>query len=134
MKEVYRFSYRYFGNKGVIMFSKDCLFCKIIKGYISADVVGQNEAIIAFRDIHPQSSTHVLIIPKIHIASTRELNKENINYLSEMALLANQIADNENISESGYRWVINTGDYGGQTVNHIHLHLIGGRQMHWPPG
>ena len=114
--------------------SDGCLFCKIVNGDIPADIVGQTESALAFRDINPQASTHILIIPKKHIASTRELNKENIIDLSEMVLLANQIAEDEGINNNGYRWVINTGDDGGQTVDHIHLHLIGGRQMHWPPG
>ena len=114
--------------------SKDCLFCKIIQGDIPANIVEQNELVLAFRDINPQASTHVLIIPKKHIASTRELNGDNIHYLSDMAFLANKISDKEGISDIGYRWVINTGDNGGQTVHHIHLHLLGGRQMNWPPG
>ena len=112
----------------------DCLFCKIIQGDIPANIVEQNELVLAFRDINPQASTHVLIIPKEHIASTRELDESNSHYLSDMALLANKIADGEGISDSGYRWVINTGDNGGQTVHHIHLHLLGGREMKWPPG
>ena len=114
--------------------SDDCLFCKIINEDIPADIIKQTEYVCAFRDINPQAKTHVLIIPKKHIASTRELNNENIEYLSKMAFLANQIAEEEGINRNGYRWVINTGDDGGQTVDHIHLHLIGGRQMHWPPG
>ena len=114
--------------------SSDCLFCKIIKGDIPADIVKQTEFVCAFRDINPQANTHVLIIPKKHISSTREFNNTNIDYLSKMALLAKQIADEERITTNGYRWVINTGDDGGQTVDHVHLHLIGGRQMHWPPG
>ena len=114
--------------------SDDCLFCKIINGDIHADIVMQTESVCAFRDINPQANTHILIVPQKHIASTRELNNENISYLSDMALLANQIAEEEGIVRNGYRWVINTGDDGGQTVHHIHLHLIGGRQMQWPPG
>ena len=112
----------------------DCLFCKIIKGEIPAEIVAENDHALAFRDINPQASTHVLIIPKVHISSTRDLNNENIDTLSQMALLANEISDSEGIKDSGYRWVINTGNDGGQTVFHIHLHLLGGRQMNWPPG
>lgn len=114
--------------------SDECLFCNIINKNIPADIIAQTKSALAFRDINPQASIHILIIPKMHIASTRELNKGNIQYLSEMALLANKVADEEGINMSGYRWVVNTGDDGGQTVDHIHLHLIGGRQMHWPPG
>ena len=112
----------------------DCLFCKIIKGEIPAEIVAENDHALAFRDINPQASIHVLIIPKVHISSTRDLNNENIDALSQMALLANEISDSEGIKDSGYRWVINTGNDGGQTVFHIHLHLLGGRQMNWPPG
>ena len=114
--------------------SDDCLFCKIIKGDIPADIIKHTDSALAFRDINPKAKTHILIIPKKHISSTRELNKKNIHYLSEMAVLANRIAEDEGISNNGYRWVINTGDDGGQSVYHIHLHLLGGRQMHWPPG
>ena len=114
--------------------SDDCLFCKIINGDSPADIIKQTEYVCAFRDINPQAKTHVLIIPKKHIASTRELNNGNIELLSAMALLANEIAEEEGIKNNGYRWVINTGDNGGQTVNHIHLHLLGGRNMTWPPG
>ena len=112
----------------------DCLFCKIIKAEIPAEIAAENDHALAFRDINPQASTHVLIIPKVHISSTRDLNNENIDALSQMALLANEISDSEGIKDSGYRWVINTGNDGGQTVFHIHLHLLGGRQMNWPPG
>ena len=114
--------------------SDDCLFCKIIKGDIPADIVAQTDYALAFRDINPQAKTHILIIPKQHIGSTKELNDDNIHYLSKMAVLANKISEDEEISNNGYRWVINTGDDGGQTVYHIHLHLLGGRQMQWPPG
>ena len=114
--------------------SDDCLFCKIINGVIPADILDQNDTALAFRDINPQAATHILIIPKAHIASTRDLNDGNIHCLLEMAVMANKIADSEGISESGYRWVINTGNDGGQTVHHLHLHLLGGRQLQWPPG
>ena len=114
--------------------SDDCLFCKIINGDISADIVAQTDNALAFRDINPQAPTHVLIIPKDHIASCRDLNETNIHYLSEIAFLAKKVAFEEKITEDGYRWVINTGDNGGQTVEHIHLHLLGGRNMTWPPG
>ena len=114
--------------------SDDCLFCKIISGDIPGDIIEQTGTVLSFHDINPQADTHILIIPKIHIESTRDLNNENIHYLSEMAALANKISESEDLSESGYRWVINTGKDGGQTVNHLHLHLLGGRQLKWPPG
>ena len=116
------------------MMSDDCLFCNIIKGEIPANIVDQSEHALAFRDINPKAPVHVLIIPKEHIASSRDLNKENIHYLSEMAFLAQDVALEEKITQDGYRWVINTGNNGGQTVDHIHLHLMGGRNMTWPPG
>ena len=112
----------------------DCLFCKIVKGEIPADIVAENAYALAFRDINPQASTHVLVIPREHIASTRDLNNDNIETLSHMALLANEISISEGLTDSGYRWIINTGNDGGQTVFHIHLHLLGGRQLNWPPG
>ena len=114
--------------------SDECLFCKIINGEISSNIVSQTKYVFAFRDINPQAPTHVLIIPKKHIASCRDLNRGNIIYLSEMALMAKEVSIGEQITRDGYRWVINTGDYGGQTVDHIHLHLLGGRNMAWPPG
>ena len=114
--------------------SDNCLFCKIINGDIPADIVDHTDHALAFRDINPQAKTHVLIIPKVHIQSTRELNDDNLHYLIHMAELANNVAKNEGIKGSGYRWVINTGDDGGLTVYHIHLHLLGGRQLLWPPG
>ena len=114
--------------------SGNCLFCKIINGDIPADIVAQTDTSLAFCDINPQAKTHVLIIPKVHIESTRDLNGENIHCLSEMAGMAIKIANSEGISESGYRWVINTGNDGGQTIHHLHLHLLGGRRLQWPPG
>ena len=114
--------------------SAECLFCKIIKGEIPVNIVDQTEHVLAFLDINPQSPTHVLIIPKKHIASTRDLNEQNIHYLSKIVFLAQKVAIKEKITKNGFRWVINTGNDGGQTVGHIHLHLMGGRCMTWPPG
>ena len=112
----------------------DCIFCKLIKGKIRADIVDQNQYVLAFRDINPQAPTHILIIPKEHISSTLKLKKINIHFFSEMIFLAKKVAIDEKIFKDGYRLVINTGDNGGQTINHIHLHLLGGRKMTWPPG
>ena len=114
--------------------SDNCLFCDIIKKKIPSEIVGETEYVIAFRDINPVAPTHILIIPKKHITSTSDLNEGNIHYLSEMAFLANEVSNNENIYKSGYRWVINTRSDGGQTVDHLHLHVLGGRNMTWPPG
>ena len=112
----------------------DCIFCKIIKNEISADIIGQTELALAFRDINPQAPTHVLVIPKKHIQSSIDLNEDNIHYLSEMIFLAQNISLDESIIKKGYRWIINTGNHGGQTVHHLHLHVMGGRNMTWPPG
>ncbi|MBC8214753.1 MAG: histidine triad nucleotide-binding protein [Candidatus Marinimicrobia bacterium] len=111
----------------------DCLFCKIAKKEIPSSVVAETDNLLAFRDIEPQAPVHILIIPKKHISSTKELSKLNVEILGEMALLASEICKQENI-EDGNRWIINTGAEGGQTVFHIHLHILGGRTMQWPPG
>lgn len=110
----------------------DCLFCKMVSGEIKPDVVFEDDKVLAFRDIHPQAPMHVLIIPKLHITS--------LNYLQDAALgghmlkIAACIAQDQGYAESGYRCVFNTNDDGGQTVHHLHLHVIGGRRMAWPPG
>ena len=111
-----------------------CIFCDIIEKKISSQIITESKYALAFRDVNPQSPTHILIIPKIHIESTSDLNSQNIHYFCEMSLLAHQVAKIENIFQKGYRWVINTGTNGGQTVNHLHLHVLGGRAMGWPPG
>ena len=112
----------------------DCLFCNIAKGSIPAKRVGESVNSIAFNDINPQAPVHILIIPKIHIASNLDLNENNIHFLSDMALLANKISIEFCLHKSGYRWIMNTGEDGGQTVHHMHLHLLAGRKLSWPPG
>ncbi len=112
----------------------DCLFCKIINGDIPADKVFENETVFAFRDIDPKAPTHILIIPKKHIKTLNEINKNDQDLLGELLLTAKKIAKDEGIDTSGYRTVINCNSDGGQTVFHIHLHLLGGRKMSWPPG
>ncbi len=110
----------------------DCLFCKIVRGEIPAKLVAENEVCVAFNDISPQAPVHVLVIPKAHFAS---LTAATDNYtVSAMASLAVEVAKATDIAESGYRTVMNTGDDGGQTVHHLHMHVLGGRQMTWPPG
>ncbi|MBU1098899.1 MAG: histidine triad nucleotide-binding protein [Bacteroidetes bacterium] len=111
------------------------IFSKIIAKEIPADIVFENEDLLAFRDINPQAPVHILIIPKIEIASTLLLNsKEHSLLLGAMYDAANEIARNEGIDKNGFRLVINCGDDGGQEVYHLHMHLLGGRKMQWPPG
>lgn len=111
------------------------IFSKIIAKEIPADIVYENEDVLAFRDINPQAPVHILIIPKIEIASTLLLKSaEHSLLLGAMYDAANEIAQKEGIHESGFRLVINCGDDGGQEVYHLHMHLLGGRKMQWPPG
>ncbi len=110
----------------------DCLFCRIAAGKIPAAIVAQDEDSIAFRDINPQAPTHVVIIPRAHVASLDAATDARM--LGRLSLMAAGIARSEGIAESGYRTVMNTGPDAGQTVFHVHMHLIGGRAMQWPPG
>ena len=112
----------------------DCLFCKIVSGEISCDKLYENDKLVAFRDIDPQAPTHILVIPKKHIRSINELEISDQNLAGEILLAAKEIASIENIESSGYRTIFNCNEDGGQTVYHIHLHLIGGRTLGWPPG
>ncbi|WP_432473766.1 histidine triad nucleotide-binding protein [Amphritea sp. HPY] len=112
----------------------DCLFCKIITGDIPSDSVHEDEKLVAFRDINPQAPTHVLIIPRQHIATLNDLNEDHGQLISHMALTATKLAKEMGIADNGYRLVWNCNSQGGQDVFHIHLHLLGGRAMHWPPG
>lgn len=111
----------------------DCLFCKIVDGKIPAQLVASDERALAFRDLNPQAPTHVLIIPRKHIASLDELDDRDAAEIGHLHVMARQIAQAEGLTD-GYRTVINTGKHAGQTVFHIHLHLIGGRSLGWPPG
>ncbi|HEY2666653.1 MAG TPA: histidine triad nucleotide-binding protein [Actinomycetota bacterium] len=111
-----------------------CLFCQIVAGNIDADTVRTGELTLAFRDIRPQAPVHILIIPKEHLASTAELTEQHGALLVEVAQMVKWIAAAEGVAESGYRVVTNTGPDGGQTVGHLHFHLLGGRRMTWPPG
>ncbi len=113
----------------------DTIFKKIINKEIPADIVFESDSVLAFRDINPKAPTHVLIIPKIEIPTVREINgKEHGILLGEMIDAANLIARNEGISDDGFRLVFNCGNNGGQEVYHLHMHLLGGRQMTWPAG
>ncbi len=112
----------------------DCLFCKIAAGEIPSDKVYENENIYAFNDISPAAPCHVLIIPKEHIASANDITDENAGVISEIFKIAKKIAMEKGIAEKGYRIVNNCGEDGGQSVKHLHFHLIGGRSLAWPPG
>lgn len=107
----------------------DCVFCKIVASEIPADILYQDEQVVAFRDINPQAPVHVLIIPRKHIPSVVELSGAESSLVENMVSIANQLAVKEGVSESGYRLVINCGEQGGQLVPHLHLHLLGGRQL-----
>jgi histidine triad (HIT) family protein len=110
-----------------------CLFCKIIAGEIPSNKVFEDDLAYAFRDINPQAPTHILIAPRKHIASLAEAVAKDKELLGYLHLVAGRIANSEGLS-NGFRTVINTGPDGGQTVDHLHVHLLGGRSMHWPPG
>ena|SRR5688572_16529711 len=113
--------------------SDNCLFCKIIAGSIPATVVYKDENMTAFRDINPQAPTHILIIPNRHLVSVSAAETGDANLLGTLLLMGKQLAEKENLVR-GYRLVINDGEDGGQTVAHLHVHLLGGRRMTWPPG
>lgn len=112
----------------------ECLFCKMVSGVIPCDKVHENQNVLAFRDIDPKAPTHILIIPKKHITTLNEINENDQDLLGELLLTAKKIAKDEGIDTSGYRTVFNCNSDGGQTVFHIHMHLLGGRPMAWPPG
>lgn len=116
------------------MAEADCLFCKIAAGEIPADLVFETESVVAFRDINPQAPTHVLIIPRKHIATINDLTDEVSGDIDQLFLAAASIARDEGIADDGYRVTMNCNAAAGQTVFHLHLHLLGGRQMTWPPG
>ena len=112
----------------------ECLFCKIISREIQASIVYEDDRILAFNDINPQAPTHVLIVPKQHIATLNDLSADDDPIVGELIRRAAAIAKAKGISTGGFRTVFNTNREAGQTVFHIHLHLLGGRSMHWPPG
>ncbi|MDX1398699.1 MAG: histidine triad nucleotide-binding protein [Oceanospirillum sp.] len=112
----------------------DCLFCKLVAREIPADIVFEDDDVIAFRDIAPQAPTHILIIPKRHISTLNDLTEEDCALVGRLQFTAQKIAKEVGIAEDGYRVVMNCNEAGGQTVYHIHMHLLGGREMTWPPG
>src|SRR3990167_3786259 len=112
----------------------DCLFCKIAAGTIPSRFIYEDDQIVAFNDIAPQAPHHILIIPRKHIATINDITAENNSLIGDMVLVAKKIASSLNIADPGYRLVMNCNKNGGQAVYHIHFHLLGGRQMAWPPG
>jgi histidine triad (HIT) family protein len=110
----------------------DCLFCRIVRKEIPAKLVAEDEHCVAFRDIKPQAPVHVLVIPRAHVPSLNQATDAEM--IGRLSLMAADIARREGVAESGYRTVINTNAGAGQTVFHVHLHLLGGRSLHWPPG
>ena len=112
----------------------DCLFCRIVKREIPASIVYEDDEVVAFNDINPQAPTHVLVVPKRHIASLNELQAGDDQIVGEMVRRAAALAKERGLSDRGFRTVFNTNREAGQTVFHIHLHLLGGRTMTWPPG
>ena len=111
-----------------------CLFCGIIERKIPATIIAENETVLAFRDINPVAELHALVIPKFHIANLNELSKENASCVADMMLMAKKIAEDNQVSRSGYRVVFNTEQGAGQTVFNLHAHVLGGRIFSWPPG
>jgi histidine triad (HIT) family protein len=110
----------------------NCLFCKMVGGEIKPDTVFEDDNVLAFRDINPQAPVHILIIPKRHIATLNDLDDPEVS--AQLLKTAVDLAKQEGLSEEGYRTVFNCNKHGGQAVYHLHLHLLGGRQMSWPPG
>lgn len=114
---------------------EETIFSKIISKEIKADIVFESDSVMAFKDINPQAPVHILIVPKIEIPKVTDLNrKEHAELLGEMFDVANKLAKDNNIAKEGFRLVMNCGQKGGQEVYHLHMHLLGGRQMRWPPG
>ena len=112
----------------------NCIFCKIANGELESEIVYQDEEVLAFRDVNPQAPTHILCIPRKHISTTNDLSAEDEALAGKLLLTASQLAKQLGFAEDGYRLVMNCNGHAGQTVFHIHLHLLGGRHMSWPPG
>ncbi len=111
----------------------ECVFCKIARGEMPTELLLETENLVAFRDLNPQAPTHILVIPKKHIASLDQANKEDRNLLGDLMLATKTLAQREKLT-AGYRLVLNIGSQGGQSVPHLHFHVLGGRSLQWPPG
>ena len=112
----------------------DCIFCKIAQNQIEVNPLYEDEDLIAFYDLHPQAPIHFLVVPKTHIATINHLESGDEHLIGKMVLTAKTLAKQLDLAQDGYRLIFNVNEHGGQTVYHIHLHVIGGRKMHWPPG
>jgi histidine triad (HIT) family protein len=112
----------------------ECLFCKVIEGKVPAKIVYQDESAMAIEDIHPQSPVHLLVLPRKHLPSLKEAGAEDGELLGHLFLVAAQLARDRGLESKGYRTVINNGVWAGQSVFHLHVHVLGGRAFHWPPG
>ncbi len=110
------------------------MFCRIVAGELPADIVARSPRTVAFRDLDPKAPTHVLVIPSEHVADAAALGPEHADLLAEMAVTARSVAETDGVRNGGYRLVFNVGDDAGNTVPHLHLHVLGGRQLTWPPG
>jgi histidine triad (HIT) family protein len=112
----------------------DCLFCRIVAGELPSTQVYSDDDVVAIRDISPQAPTHILLLTRKHLASVRELGPDDARLMDRVCAVATKLAEADGIAADGYRLVVNTGRNGGQTVDHLHVHLLGGRPMAWPPG
>ena len=112
----------------------ECLFCRIVKGELPSRIVYENEEVVAFEDVHPQAPTHILVVPRRHVATLNDVTPEDRQLLGAIVLAASDVARDRKISSSGFRLVCNTNRGAGQSVFHLHFHLLGGRTMAWPPG
>jgi histidine triad (HIT) family protein len=113
---------------------EECLFCRIVNKEVATDIVEERPTTMAFRDVNPQAPVHILVVPKEHIPSIKDIEAEECDILADIFRLINDIAVSEGISQTGYRVVVNTGEEAGQDVDHLHFHMLGGRFMKWPPG
>ncbi len=113
---------------------KGCLFCDIIRGDVRSDIAYQSESVVAFRDISPKAPVHILIVPRKHIETLLDMREEDKGLVGEICYVASQVAKEQKISQGGFRLVVNNGPGAGQSVYHLHFHLLGGRPFSWPPG
>ena len=116
------------------MGNNNCIFCKIARKEIPSSIEYEDQQTLAFNDVNPKAPVHVLIIPKLHIAKISDIDEKSMGLLGKMAMVANTIAQKRKILDSGFRLIINCGEDSGQAVDHLHMHLLGGRQLGWPPG